>query len=211
MSWLCFPNRNLNPRPHIQSGRGDHNDAEPPKIGLLTLPWNQVQKPVAAKLCSPHRDPVSCETSFEVSLLLLTCATQTDLQEIVRITGAGPPYEGQLSQLEQAEITTLGVSPSGTTSRVLRYGQVILPGGQEALTEFLNSYPVRLHTKDTDGSTARLFSHNPTRPLSPEPGRPPHTNHPLPSGPHLKRPGWQGWFLRAPILAPFIRHLFTKD
>ncbi|KAL3435039.1 hypothetical protein BDV09DRAFT_81823 [Aspergillus tetrazonus] len=202
MPWLCFPsqegpsNRNLNPRPHIQSGRGDHTDAEPPKIGLLTLPWNQVQKPVAAKICSPHRDLVSCQTSFE----------------IVRITGAGPPYEGQLSQLEQAEITTLGVSPSGTTSRVLRYGQVrSLPGGPEALTEFLNSYPVRLHTKDTDGSTTRLVSHNPTRPLSPEPGRPPHTNHPLPSGPHLKRPGWQGWFLRAPILAPLIRHLSTKD
>ncbi|KAL4899402.1 hypothetical protein BDW74DRAFT_163589 [Aspergillus multicolor] len=204
LSW-CFLsqktplNRNLNPHLHTQSDR-DHTDTEPPEIRLLTPPWNQVQKSVAARISGPVGDPASCQTSFE----------------IIRITGAGPPYEGQLSQLKHAGITCLGVSSDGTTSRVLSYERVqSSSGGPEALAEFVHSCPARSrpHLHVTEGSTGELFSYNSTRPLSSEPGRPPVTTPPLLPESHSMQTRWLAWSLMAPILASLTRcrHWFTKD
>ncbi|KAL2812127.1 hypothetical protein BDW59DRAFT_167888 [Aspergillus cavernicola] len=129
MSWHCFPgqmapsnrNPNPNPRSHTQSDR-DRTDAEPPKTGLLSPPWNPVQEAAAAKISSPHGDPASCPAPIE---------------EIVHIAGARPPYDGQRSQLEEAELTALVVSQGGTTSKNYTYKQVqSTRGGPEALTRF---------------------------------------------------------------------------
>lgn len=114
---------------------------------------------------------------------------KTDLQEIVRITDAGPLYEGRLSPSKQAEITALVVCSAGTTSKILSYEHVrSSPGGPEALAEFLSSCSARSRPRPEDiGSTGRLLSYKPTRSLSPEPSRPPDTTSPLPLALHSKQ------------------------
>lgn len=192
MSWTCFPgqkgptNRNSNSRSHAQSN-GDHTGAEPPKTGILSVPWNQAQESTPHEGTPSHPDPI------EVSLVLLSQCLETDMQEIVRITDVKPPYDRQNSRLQEAKITALYISSAGTSYDEFSYAQLqSLPGGSQALTEFQNDPNIP-------------FSFRPTSPLGTDAPYSSNAAPPLPMAPESMWSRWLRWFLgrkRRPHASP---------
>jgi hypothetical protein len=141
MLWSCFPTPTGSPNGDPTASSHTQSDHQPRKIGPLFAPWDLVQRPAAAEIATQHEDSASCPPPSEVSTAVSLLRKLTRKQEIIRVTGATPCYNGEEYQQKNVVYTTLVAGPRGTTSQNCSYDQLqSRPDGREALTRFQTTF-----------------------------------------------------------------------